>query len=181
MSQGDWPGRAQNQGGYQIAQGQATNMGDIAQMKAVSNAQAEANGRAQGAEPFFGVDRSVAPFRFSKEYIPVSDQPFPASVADLTDLVRCMRDLGVVSAFGVVLGPPPPRAQEIAVALRDAPPEKAAELTQELAAELRTQRISDALDEVREKLAATGREYTDEELWRFVSDARKAQIEAMNA
>jgi hypothetical protein len=100
---------------------------------------------------------------------------------DLAALVQTMRDLGVVQAFGVVLGPEPPKVVKLAAEMREATPERAAQLAQEVAAELREARIREALDEVRDKLAATGREYTYDELKRFIPPERWAAIEAMDA
>lgn len=92
-----------------------------------------------------------------------------------------MRELGVLQCGDVILGPPPGHAEKRAVESRDASPERKAQIAQEVAAELRNARIREALDEVMDKLAATGHEYTDAELMRFISPERWAQIEALDA
>lgn len=75
--------------------------------------------------------------------------PFPESVADLRDLVSCMREVGAVQAFGVVLGPAPVPAKE----LTETPEEK------------RSARIEAARQDVRDKI---GRPLTDAEADRFI-------------
>ncbi len=88
---------------------------------------------------------------------------FPESAPEVAELARVMRELGILQACGVVLGPPPPRAEAIAAAVArgDAEP-------QELAEEKRRARIEDARGEKRLELAATGRTYSDEEIDRFI-------------
>lgn len=78
--------------------------------------------------------------------------PFPESVADLRDLCTCMRELGVLQAFGVVLGPAPVPAKEAA-----ATPEAKREA-----------RIAAARQDVRDKI---GRELTDAEADRYIDPA----------
>lgn len=95
--------------------------------------------------------------------------------------VGTMRELGVVSAFGIALGPAPTRAQELAAAVRDAADEAKPALEQELAEELRKARMAELLAEYRDKLAATGRDYTDEELVRIIPEARLHEIAARDA
>ncbi len=90
--------------------------------------------------------------------------------------VGTMRELGVVSAFGIALGPAPTRAQELAAADEAKPA-----LEQELAEELRKARMAELLAEYRDKLAATGRDYTDEELVRIIPEARLHEIAARDA
>lgn len=105
-----------------------------------------------------------------------------SELASFVALVRAMRDLGVVSAFGVTLGPPPSKVHELTAAARDAPPERKAVLEQEIAEELRHQRIEALCEEYRDKLAATGREYSNEEiLAQFVPAERLREIGELDA
>lgn len=96
-------------------------------------------------------------------------------------VIQMMRELGVVQAFGVTLGPPPTRLQQLESAARTAPPDQKPVLEQELAQELREQRINDLIDEYRDKLAATGREYTREQIMRLIPDDRLHEIAARDA
>lgn len=100
---------------------------------------------------------------------------------DLPGLVQIMRDLGVVQAFGVVLGPEPSKVTKLEAEAREATPERKAQINQEVAQELREQRIAELYDEYRNLLAATGKEYSEEELKRFIPPERWAAIEAMDA
>jgi hypothetical protein len=76
------------------------------------------------------------------------------SPIELEVIVSKMRALGVVSACGITLGPEPKPP---------APPERP--LTPE---EKKEARIAEARDEMRAKLYATGREYTDAEIDRLL-------------
>lgn len=93
---------------------------------------------------------------------------FPGSVQDLEGLVSSMRRLGVVSAFGVVLGPEPTRAEDLARAASAAGDTERPKMTQELAEELRRVRIERAREDMRDTLAATGRDYSDEDIDRLL-------------
>lgn len=93
------------------------------------------------------------------------------SPAELSDFVRAMRDLGVVQAFGIVLGPEPTKLAKLEAEKRAAPPEKTAALDEEIARELREARIEAARQEVRDKLAATAREYTVEQIDSMIDPA----------
>lgn len=69
-----------------------------------------------------------------------------------------MRELGVVQAFGIVLGPLPRPAEKLAELEAKGP------VTQELAEERLRLRQQAARDQLRLELAANGRSYTDEQL-----------------
>jgi hypothetical protein len=64
------------------------------------------------------------------------------------EVVRMMRDLGVVQAFGIILGPAPRPAPSPEEEKRDR----------------RQERIDEARAEVRIQLAATGHDYTDAQI-----------------
>lgn len=84
--------------------------------------------------------------------------PWPESHADFVALVDSMRAKGVVSAFGVVLGPPPSAAAALAAeAERSGDPEAA-----------RLARVAQAREDMRQQLAHTGREYSNKELDEFI-------------
>ena len=83
---------------------------------------------------------------------------------ELRALVAVMRDLGVVSCDGIVLGPAPTRLEQ----LRHAPEQDPGE-RQRLE---RLARREAVLQEYRDKLAATGREYTDAQLMAFIPPER---------
>jgi hypothetical protein len=80
----------------------------------------------------------------------------------LRHVVPVMRELGIVSYRGIVLGPEPPKAVQLAAKLEQEPDRP--ELRQELAEELQRQKVARARDEMRLTLGATGRDYTDEQI-----------------
>jgi hypothetical protein len=84
--------------------------------------------------------------------------PYPDSHQDFLALVTSMRELGVVSAFGVVLGPPPTAADRLKAA------ERKPVSTQEAAEERLRLRREEAREHLRLELAASGRIYSDEQL-----------------
>jgi hypothetical protein len=88
--------------------------------------------------------------------------PYPDSRADFVELVGEMRSLGVLAAFGVTLGPPPPKVQKLEQAAALAPPGEAERLNKELAEERRRLRIEAARADMRNLLAASGgQDYSD--------------------
>lgn len=89
---------------------------------------------------------------------------FPESLADFAQLVDSMRTLGVVSAFGVVLGPPPAKVVALEKAAETAAPGDRERLNKELADEEHRLRVERARADMRLQLAASGREYSDEEI-----------------
>jgi hypothetical protein len=86
--------------------------------------------------------------------------------ADLRALVPVMRELGVVSCCGIVLGPAPARLDQLrdGLVLEESPGER-----ERLEREARRQAV---FQEYRDKLAATGREYTDAQLMQFIPPER---------
>jgi hypothetical protein len=66
-------------------------------------------------------------------------EAYPANRTELHELVASMRELGVLQAFGVVLGPPPP------------PPQT----NEERVTSAREQRIAEARQAMRDTLAAS--------------------------
>jgi hypothetical protein len=91
----------------------------------------------------------------------------------LRSLVPVMRELGVLQAFGVILGPPPPRVVALA-AKAEANPEDAA-VSQELAEELRRGRLQAARDEIRLQVSASG-DMSDEDCDRLLGPERIAEL-----
>jgi hypothetical protein len=93
---------------------------------------------------------------------------YPESHADFYALVVSMRSLGVVQAFGIVLGPPPPKVAVLEKAAADAPPEERSRLNLELAEEKRRIRLEELRESMRLDLASTGRSYSDSEIDRLI-------------
>jgi hypothetical protein len=85
---------------------------------------------------------------------PATKKVFGIELHELTALVAEMRALGVTKAFGVELGPAP-----------HLPPPPERPLTPE---EKKEARIAEARDEMRARLFATGKEYTDEQIDRLL-------------
>ena len=85
---------------------------------------------------------------------------FPDSHQDFISLVTSMRELGVVSAFGVLLGPPPSKGESAAARLDRLEREGGQELAEE---RLRVRR-EEAREHLRLELGASGRTYSDEQL-----------------
>jgi hypothetical protein len=91
--------------------------------------------------------------------------PFPESHGEFEVLVDSMRRLGVVSAFGIVLGPEPTKAAQLEKAAELATPAEQARLNKELAEEKRRLRIEKAREEMRLQLGAVGgHDYTDKQI-----------------
>jgi hypothetical protein len=82
-----------------------------------------------------------------------------------------MRELGVLSCDGIVLGPEPTLAARVAYA----PPDIKPALTQELAEEMRRTRLASLRAGVRDMLP-NGYDYSDEQIDRYI-DPR--QLEAL--
>lgn len=72
-------------------------------------------------------------------------------VLEFEALVRTMRELGVITAYGITLGPEPIRHMPVV----------------ETAADKKQARIDDARQEMRDRLAAVG-SYTDEQIDKFL-------------
>ena len=98
--------------------------------------------------------------------------PYPANCADLRELVGVMRELGVAQAFHVTLGPAPTKAVQLEAQAAQGQP-----VQQELAEEIRRQRIQELVDEVELLLAATGQTYTREQLLQFVDPAKLRELD----
>lgn len=94
---------------------------------------------------------------------------FPDSDSELRMLVGTMRELGVLQAFGVILGPEPDRLAKLEKAAQR--PDAGPEVTQALAAERRQARIEAARQEKRDMLAGNGRTYTDAQIDQFIDPA----------
>lgn len=93
---------------------------------------------------------------------------FPETLPDFADLVASMRALGVTSAFGVTLGPPPSRAEVIEKTITLAPPAEQERLNKELAEERHRIRVEKARDDMRLLLAASGVEYSNDHLDKLI-------------
>lgn len=92
----------------------------------------------------------------------------------LRRLVPVMRELGVLQAFGVILGPPPPKA--VALEIKAAAEPDNAEVRQELAEELRRAKLYDLREGIRLDLAATRPDMSDEECDELIGPERIAAL-----
>ena len=98
---------------------------------------------------------------------------FPDTLEDYRSLVVLMREHGVISACGVTLGPTPSRAVAIenaieSAAMESAPPLLLERLNKELAEERRRIRVEKAREDMRTLLAASGIDYTNEQLDKMI-------------
>jgi hypothetical protein len=85
-------------------------------------------------------------------------------VEDLRELVKAMRELGVISAHGVVLGPAPSTAATLTESARTSTDPGVRKALEAEAKRARAQeRLEEHRAEVRTSLAATGIEYSDAE------------------
>jgi hypothetical protein len=87
---------------------------------------------------------------------------------ELRALVSAMRELGVIQADGVILGPVPTKAVDLErLAKAQSDPKARLAFEQEAAAERLREAKAAWLDETRELLAANGESYTDDQLERM--------------
>ena len=92
--------------------------------------------------------------------------PYPETDQDFRSLVASMRELGVLQAFGVTLGPEPTRLQKLEAEGKQRKLTKAEEL--EVARETLEARIQGARQDMRDALAHNGISYTDEQIDRLL-------------
>lgn len=77
---------------------------------------------------------------------------FPANLDQLRELVASMRELGVASAFGVVLGPEPGKAEKLAQELAKADGVAKVKLTEELREELARVKRAEQRQQIRDMI-----------------------------
>lgn len=97
-----------------------------------------------------------------------------AEAEHLRRLVPVMRELGVLQAFGVILGPPPPKAVVLEARTQSEP--ENTQIRQELAEEMRRHRLEQAREEIRLDLAASNPNLSDEECDALIGPERIAAM-----